>query len=156
MASELSPYPCSTVDFCRRFGFSPERRAILTGFLDFREKLQAGGLVTGFQWLDGSFLEDIEAREDRAPRDLDVVTVYWGFDADPQAAVIPEFASPSLAKANFHLDHYPFDAGYSPDVTVEWTRQNEGRGLGERRPEGDRKKVRGWVEEGRAFGGSGH
>ncbi len=48
LASELSPYPCSTVDLCRRFGFSPERRAILAGFLDFRENLHAGGLLTGF------------------------------------------------------------------------------------------------------------
>ncbi len=122
LASELSPYPCSTVDLCRRFGFSPERRAILAGFLDFRENLHAGGLLTGFQWLDGSFLEDIETRETRPPNDLDVVTVYWGFDATPLAAEFPEFANPPLAKANFHLDHYPFDAGYSPELTIEMTR----------------------------------
>ena len=79
----------------------------------------------GFQWLDGSFLEDIEVREGRSPRDLDVVTVYWGYDLAFQQKLksnFPEFATPLLAKANYSLDHYPFDAGYSPELTVELSR----------------------------------
>jgi hypothetical protein len=39
---------------------SPERRAILGRFLDFRARLRAEGLLRGFQWADGSFCEDIE------------------------------------------------------------------------------------------------
>lgn len=122
---QLSPYPCSTVELVRRFGVSHERCEILRGFLGFRERLRATGLISGFQWLDGSFLEDIETRENRAPRDLDVVTVYWNYDQAFQKTVIstfPEFANPPMAKANFALDHYPFDAGYSPELTVEYAR----------------------------------
>lgn len=124
---QLSPYPCTTLDLIQRFSTSNERRTILRGFLDFRERLRATGLTDGFQWLDGSFLEDIEnnPRELRAPRDLDLVTVYWGYDQAFQKTVIatfPEFANPSMAKANFALDHYPFDAGYSPELTVEYAR----------------------------------
>ena len=125
LPDHLSPYRCTTLDLCERLGTSPERRMILARFLDFRERLTREGLTTGFQWLDGSFLEDVESREGRAPRDLDLVTVYWGFDLAFQAnlrASLPEFANRKLAKANFSLDHYPLDAGYLPDVTVELTR----------------------------------
>ena len=81
--------------------------------------------MTGFQWLDGSFLEDIEQRDGRPPRDLDVVTVYWGYDLAFQTALVtkfPEVANPTLAKAQYSLDHYPFDAGFSPELTLDQTR----------------------------------
>ncbi len=123
--SELSPYPCTTLELCQQLGTSPERRRILGRFLDFRERLTSAGLTTGFQWLDGSFLEDIEARQGRSPKDLDVVTVYWGYDIPFQHQLVtsfPEFAEPTLAKANFSLDHYPFDASYRPEATVELAR----------------------------------
>ena len=74
----FSPYPCTTLQLCERLATTPERRRILGRILDFRERLQTEGLLTGFQWLDGSFLEDIEQRDGRPPRDLDVVTVYMG------------------------------------------------------------------------------
>lgn len=122
---QLSPYPCTTVDLCQRLGTTPERRVILGKFLDFRERLRSEGLRNGFQWLDGSFLEDIETRESRPPRDIDVVTVYWGYDLPFQAQLLtnfPEVANPALSRANFSVDHYPFDAGFNPNVTLEWTR----------------------------------
>jgi hypothetical protein len=113
------------LELCQRFGTSPERRKILGQFLDFRQRLADEGLTTGFQWLDGSFHEDIESQEGRPPRDLDVVTVYWGYDDSFQGQLManfPEFANPKLAKANFALDHYPMDASYHPEATVELAR----------------------------------
>ena len=124
LPSDLSPYPCTTLELCQRFGTSPERRKILGLFLDFRKRLADEGLTDGFQWLDGSFLEDIEAQEGRPPRDLDVVTVYWGYDFPFQRqlwANLPEFVDSTLSKTNFALDHYPLDASYNPETTVEWT-----------------------------------
>ncbi len=123
--SQLSPYPCTTLDLCQRLGTTPERKQILGRFLDFRERLRSEGLDRGFHWLDGSFLEDVETRDGRAPRDLDVVTVFWGYDGAFLAGLagsFPEFGSPHLAKANFQLDHYPFDAGFDPSFTLELTR----------------------------------
>ncbi len=79
----------------------------------------------GFQWLDGSFLEDIETRENRSPRDLDIVTVYWDYDFTFQTKLVAnfiEFANPVLSKANYSLDHYPLDAGFNPNLTLENTR----------------------------------
>ena len=122
---QLSPYPCTTAELAQHFATSLERRDILQGLLSFRDRLRAVGLRRGFQWLDGSFLEDVETREGRPPRDLDVVTVYWGYDRAFQqtvAATFPEFANGTLAKSQFHLDHFPFDAGFRPDFTVEQTR----------------------------------
>lgn len=123
--NQLSPYPCSSLDLCQRFATTPERIVILRGFLNFREKLCEAGLTTGFQWLDGSFLEDIETQESRPPADLDLVTVYWGYDLAFQtnlSRTFPEFANFTQSKATYKLDHYPFDAGYSPEKAVEYSR----------------------------------
>ena len=57
--AELSPYPCSTIELCEQFGTTAPRKQILEGLLRFRAVLVEAGF-TGFQWLDGSFLEDIE------------------------------------------------------------------------------------------------
>lgn len=124
-SGHLSPYPCTSEDLCQRFGTTAARREILRKFLDFRERLRGEGLTNGFQWLDGSFLEDIEGIEHRPPNDLDVVTVYWEYDLPFQIRLFhnfPEVANPTLSKMNYSLDHYPFDAGYSPEVTLEKTR----------------------------------
>lgn len=73
---ERSPYRVPLAGFVDRFATSPERMAILDGLLRFRGKLHELGIVLGFQWLDGSFLEQIEILESRHPRDMDVVTFF--------------------------------------------------------------------------------
>lgn len=122
---DLSPFGCTTIDLCARFNTSSERKKILLGFLEFREKLQSLGIIHGFQWIDGSFLEDVESKELRPPKDLDVVTVFFGYDIKFLIAVktkFPEFTDHNLSKANFSIDHFPFDATYSPLATIEMTR----------------------------------
>ena len=71
---DRSPYIVSLGDFVLRFGITPERRRILNGLLQFRAEFHRLGLVHGFQWLNGSFLEQIELLENRPPRDVDIVT----------------------------------------------------------------------------------
>src|SRR6478735_7819025 len=73
---DLSPYKCSSLDLCLKFATSPKRIEILKGLLAFRKKLTEFGVINGFQWLDGSFLENIEISERRNPNDLDLVTFY--------------------------------------------------------------------------------
>ena len=73
---DRSPYVVDLAVLFDRFATSPERTAILDGLLRFRAGLHAAGITSGFQWLDGSFLEQIEALESRAPRDMDVVTFF--------------------------------------------------------------------------------
>lgn len=123
--SHLSPYPCSILELCHRFSTSNNRVQILKSFILFRQRMNTLGIIYGFQWLDGSFLENIEISEGRPPRDLDVVTFFGGLSISEQTnirASFPEFAHPGLAKRNFFLDHYPVDYSFNPDVTVEQTR----------------------------------
>ena len=125
LPSDVSPYQCSSLELCERFATSSNRIEILKGFLNFRGELTKHGLTTGFQWLDGSFLEDVETRESRPPNDLDAVTVYWGYDLDFQRGLVsgfPEFADSRLSKQNFLLDHYPFNAGRSAEFAVNYSR----------------------------------
>lgn len=123
--SHLSPYPCSILELCHKFAISTQRIEILKKFVAFRQKMTDCGILYGFQWLDGSFIENIELSEERAPRDLDVVTFYGQLSIKDQTRIranFPEFVNPNLAKEIFSLDHYPVDYSYSPDVTVEMTR----------------------------------
>ncbi|MFN7653115.1 MAG: DUF6932 family protein [Cyclobacteriaceae bacterium] len=125
LPNELSPYPCTTLELCQRFATSVERKEILLNFLRFRSILRSHNLSNGFQWLDGSFLENVEMIEGRAPRDLDVVTIFYGYDFMFQNNLItnfPEFQDFNLSKTNFKLDHYPFDASWNPLLTVEYSR----------------------------------
>lgn len=119
-SADRSPYFVSLSDFVLRFGTSADRRRVLDGFLRYRGRLHAAGLVDGFQWLDGSFLEQIELLEGRSPNDLDVVTFFRlppgmvlataigrAPDAFPATA-----AAHATLKANFLVDPYfvPLDS----------------------------------------------
>ncbi|MDR3109921.1 MAG: hypothetical protein LBU65_09600 [Planctomycetaceae bacterium] len=79
-----SPYVVSLIDVVRRFAISPERIKILDEFLKFRKRLTDKGLVNGFQWVNGSFIEDVERLRQRPPKDLDVVTFLELPDAESQ------------------------------------------------------------------------
>lgn len=75
-SAERAPYLVSLSEFVLRFATSSKRQQILAGYLRHRNRLHAAGLTTGFQWIDGSFLENIEVTETRDPNDLDVVTFF--------------------------------------------------------------------------------
>jgi hypothetical protein len=123
--NHLSPYPCTSIELCQKFSHSATRVRILKNFLSFREQLTNHRVIFGFQWLDGSFLTDIETIERRPPRDLDVVTFFGGISIADQQTILtsfPEFGSSQLAKANYLLDHYAVDYAFRPEVTVEQTR----------------------------------
>lgn len=123
--SDLSPYACTTLELVQRFATSGERIEILREFLRFRAELQNRGLQVGFQWLDGSFLEDIETYAFRPPRDLDLLTVFWTYDLpflNKLVIDLPAFMNPAISKRDFKLDHFPVMADESPEVTVENTR----------------------------------
>lgn len=63
-------------EFAMRFGTSPARAILLKGLISYRAALRAVGIVSGYQWLNGSFCEDIETIETRPPNDIDVVTTF--------------------------------------------------------------------------------
>nr|WP_189619327.1 hypothetical protein [Novosphingobium colocasiae] len=71
-----SPYNCTAIELVQRFSTSSHRRRLLQGLFQFRSQLREKGIVSGFQWLDGSFTEDVEA-DGRQPNDIDVVTLAY-------------------------------------------------------------------------------
>lgn len=122
---ELSPYACTCSELCDRFATSAERVAILQGYIRLRAELRRHGMAQAFPWIDGSFLEDIEATEARPPGDIDVVTFYWSPDPNfttNLVAAFPDLVNRATIKANFHTDHFPVDAGFHPEATIEFTR----------------------------------
>ncbi len=67
----MSPYEVTAFEVAERFGGTNRRNEILIKWLEHREALRGIGLDRGFQWLDGSFLEDKE------PKDLDLVSFVY-------------------------------------------------------------------------------
>ena len=125
---DRSPYRVSVLDFVLRFGDSATRREILSGFLNFRYALRSAGVVCGFQWVDGSFLEEIERTEDRHPHDIDVVTFFHlpvGHTQISLEAENPALFDTRSTKRDFSVDAYfvHLNAAYLEqlvDVAAYW------------------------------------
>lgn len=117
-----APYPVSLHDLVVRFGTSPARRMILDGYLRHRAALHALGYRAGFQWLDGSFMEDVETLEGRPPRDMDVVT----FMHEPVTVELLPDDEDALdhgrAKERFHVDSYLVELdALPPRQLAQWS-----------------------------------
>jgi hypothetical protein len=127
-SANRAPYGVSLSDLVLRFSTSPERIAILTGFLNYRAALHAARLTSGFQWVNGSFMEQVEIcpRRHRPPNDVDVVTFYHLPAGATQATVVA--AAPALfpstaaehdaLKATYRVDAYPISLGTPSDRLV--------------------------------------
>jgi hypothetical protein len=106
---DRSPYRATMQALCLRFGTSGERRAILRGLLRLRSELRANGFADGFQWIDGSFVEDVEATRNRSPHDVDVVSFLRVGDPatlqDRARTARALFAS-AECKRLYQVDHY--------------------------------------------------
>lgn len=117
-AADRSPYRVALTDLVLRFSTTTERCRILDGLLRFRAELHRLGLTRGFQWLDGSFLEHIEALENRPPRDVDVVTfvdVPPGFQPNSRDLLVFDH---DWVKQHFLVDSYLVELGLPPDELV--------------------------------------
>ena len=122
ISPDRSPYVISLPDFVRRFGGTPHRRDRIRGFLQFRSELHKIGLVNGFQWINGSFLENIEEIEKREPNDIDVVTFYYSPDGETQHSLYqsnPALFTPTKTKIEYMVDAYSMPLDYSPDILVK-------------------------------------
>lgn len=106
---DRSPYTVDLVTVVDRFATTPERMAILDGLLRFRTELHRIGITSGFQWLDGSFLEQIETLEGRAPKDIDVVTFLDLPTGQDQRSLGQHHGSlfdPAHTKTTYRVDAY--------------------------------------------------
>lgn len=127
-SARSSPYPVTASALVQRLAGSPERCVILSGLFRYRAALRTLGFTQGFQWLDGSFVEDVEAREDRPPKDIDVVTFAHPPDGMPKEQVRqlladhPDLFDHDQCKAGFHCDTSIVNLTTSPEWLVTQTR----------------------------------
>lgn len=110
LGADRSPYPVSLIGLVERFGASGPRRKILDGFLRYRAALHGCGLTAGTQWIDGSFVENVEVVENRQPNDVDVVTFFLTPAGLTEGDVVkhnPELFLHEPVKETYHVDAYP-------------------------------------------------
>lgn len=109
LSFERSPYIVRLTDYVLRFGVTPERQAILDGLFRYRAALHEVGFLSGFQWLDGSFLEQVEQTEGRPPNDIDVVTFFRlppGISQEALAIKAGALLDGDKVRSAFHVDGY--------------------------------------------------
>jgi hypothetical protein len=121
--SFMSPYEVNAEEVVRRFCTTAQRRQILEGWLDHRDALRGIGIASGFQWLDGSFLEEKE------PNDLDIVCFLRLPNEvksdDEKLALWNEHLAlfdRSAVKGAYSLDSFFLDLNGSPEVLVTLSR----------------------------------
>lgn len=133
--ANASPYKVAMTDIVSRFATSIERITILEGLLAYREKLRIVGFTEGFQWIDGSFVEDCESANNRgrAPADVDIVTYVYrplssqgnGYMKNDELMPIvmanPDLFNPKQSKSAYHCDAYHVDLCIPSDMLVEKT-----------------------------------
>ncbi len=116
---DRSPYQADLCELIEQFAFSPQRGIILRGLLDYRAALHAVGLTSGFQWVNGSFMQDIENHEARPPNDVDIVT-YFHLPAGESQVTLAHKArwlfSNGHAKAAYNVDAYFHVLGMPTDT----------------------------------------
>lgn len=124
-----APYRVELLGVVQRFGETPERRAILAGLVAYRNALRAVGITAGFQWIDGSFVEDCEKNRGRPPSDIDIIT----FSVRPQkyrdsgswrefVKSRPDLFDPEVSKGEYKCDAYFVDLAAHPVHVVAQTR----------------------------------
>jgi len=130
-AGSMAPYQADMMEVAQRFGGSSERIEILRGLIKYREALGSIGIDSGFQWLDGSFVEDCERVRGRAPKDVDLVTFAPRPDGYHDSAKWRRLVhdrhdlfDPRRTKELFKCDAYFIDLNIRPlrlvDVTRFW------------------------------------
>lgn len=125
---DRSPYDVVLLAFVEHFATSVDRCDILEGYLSHRSELHRMGMAEGFQWLDGSFTENIELIDHRSPRDIDVVTFtsegddfYDGLQPDQLRLLGQTRADKAFIKEHFKVDFYVQSLQDAPGLLVEMT-----------------------------------
>lgn len=114
---ERSPYEIDILTFTKMFSLSNERIAILKNFLYYRKFLYELDITSGFQWVNGSFTENVETLRNRPPNDIDVVS----FITEPKNPLPNELFDNSYIKQQYQVDSYFVDLNDAPQELVKWT-----------------------------------
>lgn len=127
--ASMAPYRVSLLDVAKKFSTNEQRIKILNGLIAYRKTLRSAGISQGFQWLDGSFVEDSERNRGRPPSDIDVVTFFhrpaghrgedkWKAFIQPRLNLF----NPRENKKQFLCDTYFVDLGSHPSYLINQTK----------------------------------
>lgn len=122
-----APYKVKLAEFVKHFATSDERIEILKGLLKYRIALKSKDIISGFQWIDGSFVENVEMIRGRAPNDVDLVTFaerpIGMNDSDWRGFSISnrDLFSTANLKTKYKCDAYYVDLAMSPKLLVSQT-----------------------------------
>jgi hypothetical protein len=129
--AKRSPFEVSIFEVVDRFCTSKPRACLLKGLNAYRKHLFTGGFVSGLQWIDGSFVEDVETLRGRPPSDIDVVTMfnrpltYQGGSVDWQTVYSSllhrAYFDTTQMKPKFGCDTYSIDLDVSGSSLVRAT-----------------------------------
>jgi hypothetical protein len=111
---DRSPYWTTMPELVAAMGTTRHRRQLLRNLITYRGLLAGEGYIGGIQFIDGSFVENVEINSNRPPSDIDVFSVlnvppkYITDMAAWQTAGLPfwqrEVIDRSLNKLRFSLD----------------------------------------------------
>ena len=111
-----SPYGVTMTELAAGLGTTSHRQGLLRNLITYRQLLANEGYVSGIQFVDGSFVENVEINASRPPSDIDVFSILCRpakYTADPPIWVsngIPfwqdEIANRVKNKSRFGLDTY--------------------------------------------------
>jgi hypothetical protein len=125
-AVSMSPYAAGILEFVARFATSFERVVILRGLISYRKALRSIGVIDGWQWLDGSFVEDVETIRRRSPADIDLVTFSRvpGDAAEKRRVFManPDLFNRDRTKELFKCDAFFVELDKRPEWLVDDTR----------------------------------
>lgn len=110
----LSPYAVSVMEVAATLATSFRRIEILKGWLNHRIHLRQIGVSEGFQWIDGSFVED------KNPNDIDVVNFAY-YDHDRYLELRsshPNILVRAKIRPIYHVDFLECDLNGSPEAIV--------------------------------------
>lgn len=114
-----SPFRVSIQSLIDRFCTTKDRATLLKGLNEYRKHLYSGGFIAGSQWIDGSFVENVEKISQRSPNDIDLITLYhrpikyqqnpqlWALDY--QNNLHSRFFNTHSMKKAFYCDTYDID-----------------------------------------------
>jgi hypothetical protein len=125
---DRSPYDVTMGFLISRFGQTRHRLRLINGLIEYRKILHDGGFRVGYQWVDGSFVEDAETVRGRNPGDIDIVTLFHRplrYQTSPtlwqaeSTTIFATFFSSSICKANYFCDTFPIDLDKNPLLIVD-------------------------------------
>ena len=118
-----TPYAVTPIEVASTLGDTSRRAEIIRDWLEHRRLLRGLGVTSGFQWLDGSFVEQKE------PSDLDVVTFFRrpaGARSAPEIEALwranPEVFQRQPVRSKRRLDAFFIDLDAASEAIVDQSR----------------------------------